>query len=144
MTSSLLSTTITVQEVWAVNTVDNYGQYVPEMDRSDLLGVIQIVYLIVAQSPREVARSTGEVSRSADGLSFELRYAPFGHRSQRLLNDTLRTLDQRQQVRSRADQLQRSDNQTITGVISVDRIGLGGVGGRVRAARRVRMHQISP
>ena len=37
MNSSLLSITVTVQEVWAVNSVDNYGQYVPETIRSDLL-----------------------------------------------------------------------------------------------------------
>ena len=86
----------------------------------------------MAQPPLEVARSTGEVVRSTDGLSFELTYALFVHRSHKLLNDTLRTLDQRQQVRSRADQLQGSDNQTIAGVISVGRIGLGGVGGTMR------------
>ena len=82
-----------MQEVWAVNSVDNYGQYVPEMDRSDLLGVIQIVCSVVAQPPLEVARSTGETVQSTDGLSFELRFAHFGHGSQRLLNDTLRTLE---------------------------------------------------
>ena len=70
--------------------------------------------------------------QSPEALSFELRYALFGHRSQRHLKDTLRTLDQRQQVRSRADQLQGSDKETVAGVISVGRVGLGGVSGRVR------------
>ncbi len=82
-----------MQDVWALTMVSNAGQHGPEMDRSDLLGVLEIVYLIVAQPPLEVARSTGEVVRSTDGLSFELTYAPFGHGSQRLLNDTLRTLE---------------------------------------------------
>ncbi len=106
--------------------VSNAGQHGPEMDRSDLLGVLEIVYLIVAQPPLEVARSTGETVQSTDGLSFELTHALFVHRSHKHLKDRLRTLDQRQQDRSRADQLQGSDNQTIVGVISVGRIGLGG------------------
>ncbi len=76
--------------------------------------------------------STGEIARSTEELSFELTYAHFGHRSHKHLKDTLRNLDQGQQDRSRADQLQESDNQTVAGVTSVERIGLGGVGGTMR------------
>ena len=53
--------------------VSNAGQHGPEMDRSDLLGVLEIVYLIVAQLPLEVARPTGETVQSTDRLFFELR-----------------------------------------------------------------------